>query len=134
MNNIKKIYIIISLLVLIPFFISCGAPPPTKKVPPEFKVEQMSFHKVCSNCHGPDAMSPSSFKAPRLIDEDYLPENFSDNDIRDTINNGTDKMPSQKGKFNITEINQIIKYLRYSQNAAGLSSNQEIDTDEDDST
>ena len=65
-------------------------------------------------------MSPPNFKAPRLIDEDYLRENFSDADIRETIKNGTDKMPSQKEKFNDIQIGEIIKYLRYSQEEAGL--------------
>ena len=124
--------IIATLLALTLLVASCGAPPPTKKVPTEFIIGQTNFHKVCSNCHGPDAMSSGNFKAPRLIDEDYLPENFSDDDIRETIAKGTDKMPSQRGKFNASEVNQIIKYLRYSQNAAGLVVDHTIDIDEDD--
>ena len=126
----KKIITILFALTLL--VASCGAPPPTKKVPAEFKTGKTNFHKVCSNCHGPDAMSPGNFKAPRLIDEDYLPENFSDDDIRETINKGTDKMPPQKGKFNASEVNQIIKYLRYSQSAAELIPDHAIDIDEED--
>ena len=125
MNNIQKGHGIIALLAFISFVTSCGAPPPTKEVPAEFKAGQANFHKVCSNCHGPDAMSPANFKAPRLIDEDYLAADFSDDDIRETIDKGTDKMPSQKGKFSAAEIDEIIKYLRYSQNAAGLTAEEE---------
>ncbi len=108
------------------FLASCGgAPPPNLQVPPEYKPGQTYFHTVCSNCHGPDALSKGSFKAPKLIDAEYLPGNFSDDDIRDTINNGTDKMPSQRSKFNEKQIDEIIKYLRYSQRAAGLNEEEE---------
>ena len=117
--NTPKTYL--PVFLLISFLISCGPPRATKEVPEAYKTGQAYFHKVCSNCHGPDAMSPSNFKAPRLIDEDYLQENFSDNDIKETIEKGTDKMPSQKGKFSSAEVEQIIKYLRYSQKAAGLA-------------
>ena len=67
-------------------------------------------------------------KAPRLIDEEYLAPNFTDDDIRETILNGTEKMPSQKKNVNSEEITEIIKYLRYSQKTAGLEQ-----VDEDDS-
>ena len=127
----KNNLIIIFLIVIFSLVTSCEAPPPTRVVPPEFIAGQENFHRVCSNCHGPDAMSPGNFKAPRLIDEEYLPENFSDEDIRETIAKGTDKMPSQKGKFNEKEINQIIQYLRYSQKAAGLIADHEMDNDEE---
>jgi len=59
-------------------------------------------------------------KAPRLIDEEYLIDNFSDDDIRETVLNGTDKMPPQKKNVTPDEITEIIEYLRYSQKAAGL--------------
>ena len=67
-------------------------------------------------------------KAPRLIDEEYLAPNFTDDDIRETILNGTEKMPSQKKNVSSEEITKIIKYLRYSQKTAGLEQ-----VDEDDS-
>jgi len=67
-------------------------------------------------------------KAPRLIDEEYLAPNFTDDDIRETILNGTEKMPSQKKNVSSEEITEIIKYLRYSQKTAGLEQ-----VDEDDS-
>ena len=113
------------------FLMSCGgAPPPNLKVPPEYKTGQIYFHTVCSNCHGPDALSKGNFKAPKLIDVEYLPENFSDDDIRNTIKNGTEKMPSQRNKFNKKEIEEIIKYLRYSQRAARLNEMLEEDFNE----
>jgi mono/diheme cytochrome c family protein len=120
------------LFVILFFLSSCGgAPPPKLQVPPEYKAGQTQFHTICSNCHGPDALSQGSFKAPKLIDAEYLPGNFSDDDIRDTINNGTDKMPSQRGKFNKKQIDEIIKYLRYSQKAAGLSEDSEEDSEDE---
>ena len=121
------------LLCTILFFLTnCrGAPSPSLEVPPEYKAGQTNFHTVCSNCHGPDALSKGNFKAPKLIDAEYLPGNFSDNDIRNTIVNGTDKMPSQRGKFNKSQINEIIKYLRYSQKIAGLSEETDDSSDED---
>ena len=59
-------------------------------------------------------------QAPRLIDEEYLTLNFADEEIRETIINGTDKMPPQRKNVTDKEITEIIKYLRYSQKAAGL--------------
>jgi mono/diheme cytochrome c family protein len=106
------------LLTLI-FFISACSPQPTKEVPQEFKKGQEYFHRVCSNCHGSDAMGANS-KAPRLIDTDYIEKEFSNDEIRETILNGTDKMPPQKTNVNADEITEIIKYLRHSQQAADL--------------
>jgi len=103
------------------------APQPTLEVPPEFRAGQKFFHKVCSNCHGSDAMGKHT-KAPRLIDTDYLPSEFSDHAIRGTILHGTDKMPPQKNKVSREEIKEIIKYLRYSQQAAGLT---DVEDDEE---
>ncbi len=120
----KQFSILISFSILFSF--SC-APKPTLEVPQPYKKGQQVFHKVCSNCHGSDAMGKHT-QAPRLIDEEYL--NFSDADIRETIENGTDKMPPQKKSVTSEEITEIIKYLRYSQKAAGLEPEEE-DDDED---
>jgi len=98
-------------------------------VPQEFKAGQEHFHKICSDCHGSDAMGKHT-KAPRLIDVDYLQAEFSDDDIRETILNGTDKMPSQKTKVSKEETEEIIKYLRYSQQAAGLSTVEDEEEEE----
>ena len=100
------------------FTFSC-APKATLEVPEAYKKGQQYFHNVCSNCHGSDALGKHT-QAPRLIDEEYLTDNFSDADINETIMTGTDKMPSQKKNVTPDEITEIIKYLRYSQKAAGL--------------
>ena len=72
-------------------------------------------------------------QAPRLIDEEYLAENFSDTDMREMVLNGSDKMPSQKKNVTAEEITEIIKYLRYSQKAAGLEP-EEDEEEEDEAT
>ncbi len=105
---------------------SC-APKATLEVPETYKNGQNTFHKICSNCHGSDALGKHT-KAPRLIDEEYLAPNFTDDDIRETILNGTDKMPPQKKNVSAEEITEIIKYLRYSQKAAGLEPEDEDDS------
>lgn len=105
---------------------------PTLEVPEAYQAGQKYFHQICSNCHGPDAMGKQT-KAPSLIDEDYLTHNFSDDDFREAVINGTDKMPSQKAKVSGEEITEIIKYLRYSQSAAGLGAEDEDDIESEDS-
>lgn len=119
------------LIVLSVLFAFSCAPKPTLEVPEAYKKGQQYFHGVCSNCHGSDAMGKHT-QAPRLIDEEYLSSNFSDADIREIVLNGTDKMPSQKKNVTSDEITEIIKYLRYSQKAAGLE--EEDDDDEDEET
>jgi mono/diheme cytochrome c family protein len=116
------------------FFVSivsfCGiscSPKSTLEVPEAYKKGQNVFHKICSNCHGSDGMGKHT-KAPKLIDEEYLAPNFTDDDISETILNGTDKMPPQKKNVSAEEITEIIKYLRYSQKAAGLEPEDEDDS------
>ena len=131
MKNIRWNFIILALLS----FVAACSPQPNKEVPQEFKKGQEFFHRVCSNCHGSDAMGANS-KAPRLIDTDYIEKEFSNDEIRDTILNGTDKMPPQKNNVDAYEISEIIKYLRYSQKTANLSVDEdtnEEDSDEEDS-
>ena len=70
-------------------------------------------------------------QAPRLIDEEYLSPNFTDDDVRETILNGTDKMPPQRKNVNKEDIVEIIKYLRYSQKAAGLEPQEEEEEEEE---
>ena len=70
-------------------------------------------------------------QAPRLIDEEYLDPNFADEEIRETIINGTDKMPPQRKNVTDKEITEIIKYLRYSQQAAGLEPEEEEEEEEE---
>lgn len=117
-----------ALLILLSSVAACS-PQPTKEVPQEFKKGQAYFHRVCSNCHGSDAMGMQT-KAPKLIDTDYVEKEFSNDELRETILNGTDKMPPQKNNVKGDEITEIIKYLRYSQKTADLVT--EEDTAEED--
>lgn len=125
MHNYRRNLILLTLLS----FVAACSPQPTKEVPQEFKKGQEYFHRVCSNCHGSDAMGANS-KAPRLIDTDYVEKAFSNDEIRETILNGANKMPPQKNNVTADEITEIIKYLRHSQKAANLTI--EEDTDEED--
>ena len=122
-----KFNYLIFIVSLSLFGITSCAPKPTLEVPEAYKKGQNIFHKICSNCHGSDGMGKHT-KAPKLIDEEYLSPNFTDDDIRETILNGTDKMPSQKKNVSTEEITEIIKYLRYSQKAAGLEPEDEDDS------
>lgn len=122
-------YIHWSLIFTFLSFLAACAPQPTKEVPAEFKKGQEYFHRVCSNCHGPDAMGGQT-KAPRLIDTDYVEPQFTNDDIRNTILNGTNKMPPQKNNVTAEEITEIIKYLRYSQKAANLAVEEEPEAEE----
>jgi len=108
----------LGVILAIPLLASC-APQPTKEVPDEFKPGQKYFHKTCSNCHGPDALGKHT-QAPSLIDAEYTRQNFSDEELRQTIINGVNKMPPQRNKITDEEIAEIIKYLRHSQQAANL--------------
>jgi mono/diheme cytochrome c family protein len=112
--------------------VACAPPQPAKEVPPEFKKGQMVFHRICSNCHNADALGGLT-KAPKLIDAEYLPKVFPDDDIRNTILNGSQskKMPSQRSRVTAEEITEIVKYLRFSQQAANLQAN---DDDDDEGT
>lgn len=118
------------LLILLSSVTAC-APQPTKEVPQEFKKGQEYFHRACSNCHGSDAMGKTT-KAPRLIDTDYLEKEFSNDEIRESVLNGTDKMPPQKNNVSADEITEIIKYLRYSQQAADLIVEEDVADEESD--
>ena len=118
-----------AFLVILAGLATACSPQPTQVVPKEFKAGQEIFHSVCANCHGADAMGANS-KAPRLIDTDFIESEFSDEDIRETVLNGTDKMPSQKNKIEAGEITEVIKYLRYSQKEADLVSESQIEEDE----
>jgi mono/diheme cytochrome c family protein len=117
------------LFILLSSVTACS-PQPTKEVPQEFKKGQEYFHRVCSNCHGSDAMGATT-KAPRLIDTDYIEKEFSNDEIRETILNGTDKMPPQKNNVKADEITEIIKYLRYSQQAADLDTEEDTAEEEE---
>ena len=125
MTNTRWNFILLALLSCV----AACSPQPTKEVPQEFKKGQEYFHRVCSNCHGSDAMGMET-KAPRLIDTDYIEKEFSNDELRETILNGTDKMPPQKNNVSADEITEIIKYLRYSQKTADLATEEDA-ADED---
>ena len=116
----KRLSIEITLITtIIVFMSSCAPPQPTKIVPAEFKAGQNYYHRVCANCHGADALGKQT-RAPGLIDAEYLSENFSDEEMYTQIIEGSDKMSSQRSKVSDPEVAEIIKYLRYSQKAAGI--------------
>ena len=116
----KSLSIEVTLITTALVFISSCAPPqPTKIVPAEFKSGQNSYHKICANCHGADALGKQT-RAPGLIDPEYLSENFSDEEMYTQIIEGSDKMSSQRSKVSDPEVAEIIKYLRYSQKAADI--------------
>ena len=110
---------VILIAAVLVFMSSCAPPQPTKIVPVEFKTGQNYNHRVCATCHGADALGKQT-RAPGLIDPEYLPENFSDEEIYNQIIEGSDKMSSQRSKVSDPEVAEIIKYLRYSQKAAGI--------------
>ena len=129
----KKLYVeVISIAAILVFMSSCAPPQPTKIVPAEFEPGQNYFHRACASCHGADALGKQT-KAPGLIDSEYLPESFSDEEIRKQVIEGSDKMPSQRNKVSDPEIAEIIKYLRYSQKTADLiiEEDEPDDSDED---
>ena len=116
----KSLSIEVTLITTALVFISSCAPPqPTKIVPAEFKSGQNYYHKICANCHGADALGKQT-RAPGFIDPEYLSENFSDEEMYKQIIEGSDKMPPQRNKLSDPEVAEIIKYLRYSQKAAGI--------------
>ena len=128
----KRLSIEVTLITsVVVFMSSCAPPQPTKIVPAEFKAGQNYYHRVCANCHGADALGKQT-RAPGLIDPEYLSENFSDEEMYKQIIEGSDKMPSQRGKVSDPEVAEIIKYIRYSQKAADLVVGEdESDEDED---
>lgn len=118
----RSVFSAAALLVLL----SSCVPKPTIKVPAEFEAGQKYFHKACASCHGVDALGKQA-RAPGLIDSEYLSVNFSDEEFRKQIIEGSEKMRSQRNKVSDPEIEEIIKYLRYSQRAAGLVVEDEPD-------
>ena len=112
------------------FISSCAPPQPTKIVPSEFKAGQNYYHRVCANCHGADALGKQT-RAPGLIDLEYFSENFSDEEMYKQIIEGSDKMRSQRSKVSDPEVAEIIKYLRYSQKAAGIIVEEDEPDDDD---
>ena len=95
------------LIALFPFlFIGCAIEP-KKTVPEKYKLGQISFHKVCAQCHGADAMGGK--RAPNFLQKKFIPKNFSNARIARTIINGSDSgaMPSQKKGLLIKKLEKL---------------------------
>ena len=114
--------ILIALFLILNFFLTSCSVEPRKTVPEEYKMGQKYYHRVCANCHGPDATGGNG--APNLIQKIYSSDVYSNEKITDIILNGSSSggMPAQKGKVSDEEIKEIIKYIRYSQKPTGLGS------------
>ena len=112
----------VTLLLLSAIIFTGCAIEPKKTVPAEYQVGQTTFHKVCAQCHGADAVGGKG--APTFLQEKFVPINYPNGRMVRAILNGSDSgaMPSQKGKVNDEEIKEIIKYIRHSQREAGVSS------------
>ena len=117
-----KSLILIAFVSVLSFFITSCSVEPQKVVAEEYQKGQKYFHRICANCHGPDAMGGN--RAPNLIQNIYSSVTYSDKKFARIILNGSNSgaMPSQKGKVTDEEIKEIIKYIRHSQSSAGLGS------------
>ena len=117
-----KNQILIPFISVLSFFMTSCSVEPRKTVPDEYQAGQEIFHRECASCHGPDAMGGN--RAPKLIQEIYSSNDYSDEKISGIILNGSSSgaMPSLKGKVSDEEIKEIIEYIRYSQKSAGLGS------------
>ena len=116
----KKLWF--ALLLMFGMIFTGCAIEPKKTVPAEYQVGQTTFHKVCAQCHGADAMGGKG--APTFLQEKFDPKNFPNGRMVRVILNGSDSgaMPSQKRKVSAEEIGEIIKYIRHSQREAGVIS------------
>lgn len=115
MKNPMKKKINFSILTLIALGLTACSEKPVRIVPGEFRAGQQVFNKVCGTCHGIDLMGNSS--APSFKEEYYQAERFSNEQIRNTIINGSQSrvMRPQRGRVSDSDIEEIIKFIRYSQ-------------------
>ena len=115
----SKLFIPILPLMLNVLLTGCSIEP-KNSVPKEYQLGQTSYHRVCAQCHGADAMGGK--RAPTFLQVKFDPNNFSNSRIARTIINGSNSgaMPSQKGRVNDEEIREIIKYIRYAQKESGI--------------
>lgn len=111
-NKMKKHFEILALIAL--GFTACSEKT-VRIVPDELRAGQEAFNRVCGTCHGIDLMGNPA--ASKLIDENYYAERFSNEQIRNTIINGSQSrvMRPQRGRVSDSEIEEIIKFIRYSQ-------------------
>ena len=117
----SKLFIPVLPLMLNGLLTGCSIEP-KNSVPKEYQLGQTSYHRVCAQCHGADAMGGK--RAPTFLQVKFDPNNFSNSRIARTIINGSNSgaMPSQKGRVNDEEIGEIIKYIRHIQKQAGIIS------------
>lgn len=103
-------------------FTACSEKP-VRAVPDEFRAGQKVFNSVCGTCHGIDLMGNHS--ASSLIEENYTEESFSNEQIRNVVINGSQSrvMRSQRGRVSDSEIEEIVKFIRYSQKNKILTEN-----------
>ena len=70
----------VTLLLLFSIIFTGCAIEPKKTVPVEYQVGQTTFHKVCAQCHGADAMGggkePQHFCKKSLIQKTFLMEGW----------------------------------------------------------
>ena len=117
----SKFFIPILPLMLNGLLTGCSIEP-KNSVPKEYHLGQTSYHRVCAQCHGADAMGGK--RAPTFLQVKFDPNNFSNSRGVRTILTGSNSgaMPSQKGRVNDEEIGEIIKYIRHIQKQAGIIS------------
>ncbi len=106
-NNIYRFYskIIITIIPLMFNFLLTGCSiDPENAAPKEYQLGQTSYHRVCAQCHGADAMGGG--RAPTFLQEKFNPKNFSNGRIVRAILTGSDSgsMPSLKNKVTDDEI------------------------------
>ena len=115
----SKIFTPILALIFNGLLTGCSIEPKLS-APKEYQLGQTSYHRVCAQCHGTDAMGGK--RAPTFLQVKFDPNNFSNSRFARTILNGSNSgaMPSQKGRVNDEEIREIIKYIRYAQKESGI--------------
>ena len=86
----------LNLLILLGFLLEGCTIEPQKKVPEGYQLGQITFHRVCAQCHGADTRGGK--RAPTFLQKKFLKNNYSNARIHRTILNGSDSgaMPSQK--------------------------------------
>lgn len=116
----SKIFTPILALIFNGLLTGCSIEPKLS-APKEYQLGQTSYHRVCAQCHGADAMGGG--RAPTFLQEKFSAKNFTNRRMVRTILNGSDSgsMPSQKKKVTDDEIKEIIKYIRHSQREAGIT-------------
>ncbi len=113
----KKFFTSLAVLILA---LSACSEKPLSNVPEPYMTGQKTYIRVCGICHGDNLKGNGA--APSFLIETYQSESFSDQQIRNTIINGSKSkvMRPQRGKVSDSEIEEIIKYIRFLQKESGL--------------